>query len=408
MPPLAAALRLGNLSMTPNNTAAKRITLLGSTGSVGVNTLDLIRLNPDRFDVVALTAGKNVDALISQAREFQPKMAVIADPGGYQALADGLRDTNITVDAGPEALIAAAELPSDLALAAIVGAAGLPPTLAAVQTCPTVALANKECLVCAGDLFMEAVRRNRTTLLPVDSEHSAIFQVFDAENVQTVERIILTASGGPFREWTPAQMATATPKQAVAHPNWSMGKKISVDSATMMNKGLELIEAHHLFPVGEHKIEILVHPQSVVHSLVGYIDGSVLAQLGSPDMKTPIAYALAWPERIAVAGESLNLAEISQLSFEAPDFKRFPALRVAREALQAGGAAPTILNAANEVAVARFLAGEIGFLDILRTVEDTLALHQSDHPATLDEVLAVDAEARRLAQAWGAIGSAAE
>ncbi len=394
--------------MTTNNTAPKRITVLGSTGSIGVNTLDLIRQNPDRFDVVALTAGNNVDALISQAREFQPKMAVIDDPNAYQALADGLEDTEVTVAAGPEALIAAAELPSDLALAAIVGAAGLPPTLAAVQNCSTVALANKECLVCAGDLFMEAVRKNGTTLLPVDSEHSAIFQVFDAENTQTVERIILTASGGPFREWTSEQMAAATPAQAVAHPNWSMGKKISVDSATMMNKGLELIEAHHLFPVGEQKIEILVHPQSVVHSLVGYIDGSVLAQLGSPDMKTPIAYALSWPERIKVAGESLNLAEISQLSFEAPDFKRFPALRVAREALQAGGAAPTILNAANEVAVARFLAEEIGFLDILRTVEDTLTLYHSDHPATLDEVLAVDAEARRLAKAWGAIGSAAE
>jgi 1-deoxy-D-xylulose-5-phosphate reductoisomerase len=406
--PLLAAWHLGNRAMTINNKAAKRITLLGSTGSVGVNTLDLIRLNPDRFDVVALTAGKDVDALIFQAREFRPEMAVIADPSGYQALADGLRDLNITVAAGPEALIVAAELPSDLALAAIVGAAGLPATLAAVQTCSTVALANKECLVCAGDLFMEAVRRNGTTLLPVDSEHSAIFQVFDAENVQSVERIILTASGGPFRDWTSAQMATATPQQAVAHPNWSMGKKISVDSATMMNKGLELIEAHHLFPVGEQKIEVLVHPQSIVHSLVGYIDGSVLAQLGSPDMKTPIAYALAWPERIAVAGEPLNLAKISKLCFEAPDFKRFPALRVAREALQAGGAAPTILNAANEVAVARFLAEEIGFLDIYRTVEDILALDQSDKSDTLDEVLAVDAEARRLAMSWGTVGSAAE
>lgn len=405
---LLAVWHLGNRAMTINNKAPKRITILGSTGSVGVNTLDLIRLNPDRFDVIALTAGKDVDALILQAREFRPEMAVIADPSGYQALADGLRDLNISVAAGPGALIAAAELPSDLALAAIVGAAGLPPTLAAVQTCSTVALANKECLVCAGDLFMEAVRRNGTTLLPVDSEHSAIFQVFDEDNVQSVERIILTASGGPFRNWTSAQMAKATPQQAVAHPNWSMGKKISIDSATMMNKGLELIEAHHLFPVGEQRIEVLVHPQSIVHSLVGYIDGSVLAQLGSPDMKTPIAYALAWPERIAVAGEPLNLAKISKLCFEAPDFKRFPALRVAREALQAGGAAPTILNATNEVAVARFLAEEIGFLDIYRTVEDILALDQRYKSDTLDEVLAVDAEARRLAMSWGTFGSAAD
>ncbi|NKB45957.1 MAG: 1-deoxy-D-xylulose-5-phosphate reductoisomerase [Alphaproteobacteria bacterium] len=388
--------------------AAKRVTVLGSTGSVGVNTLDLIRENPGRFDVVALTAGKNVDALIAQALEFKPKVAVIADADCYGPLTEGLSGSGVTAAAGPQALIEAAEYSADLVMAAIVGAAGLAPTLAAVRHCSTVALANKECLVCAGPIFMETVKQCGTTLLPVDSEHSAIFQVFDATLSDSVDRIILTASGGPFREWALDRMATATPAEATAHPNWSMGAKISVDSATMMNKGLELIEAQHLFPVAEEMIEILVHPQSVVHSLVGYIDGSVLAQLGSPDMRTPIAYALAWPDRMAVQAERLNLAEISNLTFEAPDFKRFPALRLAREALQVGGAAPTILNAANEIAVARFLAGEIGFLDILGTVEDTLAQCRNDHPTTLDEVMALDAEARRLAQTWIAVGSAAE
>lgn len=383
--------------MGVKETAPKRVTVLGSTGSVGVNTLDLIRQNPDRFNIVALTAGKNVDALIAQAREFKPQMAVIADPDCYIQLSDGLRGSGVIAAAGSQALIEAAEQSADLVLAAIVGAAGLAPTLAAVRHCPTVALANKECLVCAGSIFMETVREYGTALLPVDSEHSAIFQVFDAALSDSVDRIILTASGGPFRDWPLDRMAAATPAEATAHPNWSMGEKISVDSATMMNKGLELIEAHHLFPVAEDKIEILVHPQSVVHSLVGYIDGSILAQLGSPDMRTPIAYALAWPERMAVPAERLNLADVASLTFEAPDFKRFPALRLAREALQAGGAAPTIMNAANEIAVARFLAGEIGFLDILRAVEETLAQCRNDHPTTLDEVMALDAEARRLA-----------
>ena len=373
-----------------------------------MNTLDLIRQNPDRFNIVALTAGKNVDALIAQAREFKPNVAVIADPDCYDQLAEGLNGSGVTAAAGPQALIEAAEQSADLVLAAIVGAAGLAPTLAAVRNCPTVALANKECLVCAGSIFMETVKEYGTTLLPVDSEHSAIFQVFDAALSDSVDRIILTASGGPFREWSLDRMAVATPAEATAHPNWSMGAKISVDSATMMNKGLELIEAHQLFPVAEEKIEILVHPQSVVHSLVGYIDGSVLAQLGLPDMRTPIAYALAWPDRMAVPGERLDLADIASLTFEAPDSKRFPALRLAREALQVGGAAPTILNAANEIAVARFLAGEIGFLDILNTVEETLAQCRNDHPNTLDEVMALDAEARRLAQTWIAVGSAAE
>ncbi|MDG2243968.1 MAG: 1-deoxy-D-xylulose-5-phosphate reductoisomerase [Rhodospirillaceae bacterium] len=394
--------------MTVEVTTPKRITILGSTGSVGVKTLDLIRQNPNRFMTVALTAGSNVDALITQALDLKPEMAVIADPDCYDALREGLDGSDVMAAAGPEALVEAAELSADLVMAAIVGAAGLAPTLAAVKNCHTVALANKECLVCAGPMFMDTVKHYGTTLLPVDSEHSAIFQVFDASLSEAVDRIILTASGGPFREWSRDRMANATLAQATAHPNWSMGAKISVDSATMMNKGLELIEAHHLFPVTEDKIEVLIHPQSVVHSLVEYMDGSTLAQLGTPDMRTPIAYALAWPDRMAVQSDKLNLAEISSLTFETPDFKRFPALKLAREALQVGGAAPTILNAANEVAVARFLAGEIGFLDIIGTVEDTLAQCRNNHPTTLDEVMALDAEARRLAQTWIAVGSAAE
>ena len=387
----------------------KRITVLGSTGSVGINTLDLIGRNPDKFDVIALTAGRNVDDLIAQARSFNPALAAIADPEAYGTLKEGLAGTGIAVAAGPEALIEAAERPADMLMAGIVGAAGLKPTLAAVAQSTVVALANKECLVCAGTIFMDAVRTSGATLLPVDSEHSAIFQVFNAAQANAVDRIILTASGGPFRDWPIERMAKATPAEATAHPNWSMGSKISVDSATMMNKGLELIEAHHLFALPENRIDILVHPQSVVHSLVDYVDGSVLAQLGTPDMRTPIAYALAWPERMAVPCERLDLADIATLSFEAPNSKRFPALHLARQALQTGRAAPTILNAANEVAVARFLAGEIGFLDIVKTVEDTLArCGGGGSPASLDEVQDLDSEARRMAKAWLAVGSAAE
>ncbi len=380
----------------------RRVSILGSTGSVGVNTLDLVARNPDRFKVTALTAGQNVDLFIEQALAVKPELAVIADPALHSQLAAALEPEGIRVGSGDDALIEAASVPADIVMAAIVGAAGLRPTLAAVEQGGIVALANKECLVCAGDLFMAAVERHGTTLIPVDSEHSAIFQVFDAAQRGAVDRIILTASGGPFRDWTAEQMAEATPEQAVAHPNWSMGSKISVDSATMMNKGLELIEASHLFPVAEERIEILVHPQSVVHSLVDYVDGSVLAQLGTPDMRTPIAYALAWPDRMAVPCDRLDLAELSTLTFEAPDFKRFPALGLARQALQAGGAAPTILNAANEVAVARFLAGDIGFLDIVAAVEDALNSVESGPLGSPDAVMEIDAEARRHTENWSA------
>ncbi len=375
----------------------RRVTVLGSTGSVGRNTLDLIARRPEAFSVEALTAHENVTLLIDQARKFQPQFAVIASEALYQELKEGLEGTGVTPAAGPQALIEAAERPADWVMAAIVGAAGLAPTMTAVARGAVVALANKECLACAGSLLMDAVQTGGATLLPVDSEHNAIFQVFEAERREAIERIILTASGGPFRTLEPEVMAHVTPAQAIAHPNWSMGAKISVDSATMMNKGLELIEAHHLFAMPEEQIEILIHPQSVVHSMVGYADGSVLAQLGTPDMRTPIAYTLGWPERISAPVQRLDLAEIAQLTFETPDTRRFPALDLARQALAAGEAAPTILNAANEVAVAGFLAERVGFLEIAEIVHDTLDSLPGTKPNSIEDVLAIDAEARRIA-----------
>ncbi|MEK9662525.1 MAG: 1-deoxy-D-xylulose-5-phosphate reductoisomerase [Alphaproteobacteria bacterium] len=376
----------------------RRITVLGATGSIGCNTLDLVARNPERFAVEALTAHRNVDALIEQARSLHPRLAVIADESLYAHLRDGLDGSGIEVAAGPLAVTEAAARPVDLVMAAIVGAAGLAPTLAAIRQGATVALANKESLVCAGDLVIAECRRAGATLLPVDSEHNAIFQVFESDHAAAVERLILTASGGPFRTASLDEMARVTPEQAVAHPNWDMGAKISVDSATMMNKGLELIEAARLFPVAEPDIEILVHPQSVIHSMVGYADGSVLAQLGSPDMRTPIAYTLAWPERMPSPARRLDLAEIGRLDFEAPDPVRFPALKLARDALRSGGGAPTVLNAANEVAVAAFLDRRIGFLDIAGCVAAALDVAGQSGAATLDDVFRLDAEARKIAQ----------
>jgi 1-deoxy-D-xylulose-5-phosphate reductoisomerase len=325
---------------------------------------------------------------------------VIADDAGYAALRDGLAGTGIEVAAGEAAVVAAAERPVDILMAAIVGAAGLAPTLAALERGTTVAFANKEVLVSAGDLVMQTVARTGARLLPVDSEHNAIFQVFETEGRAAIDKILLTASGGPFRTWTAAAMATATPAQAVAHPNWSMGAKISVDSATMMNKGLELIEAHYLFALPEPQIEILIHPQSVIHSAVVYCDGSVLAQLGSPDMRTPIAYALGWPERLAVPVAKLDLVALGGLTFEAPDETRFPALRLARQALRAGAGAPTLLNAANEVAVAAFLAHRLPFGAIADVVARVLETVPGHVPANLEAVLALDNAARREAESF--------
>ena len=380
--------------MTPRS-----ITVLGATGSVGASTLDLLVRAPEAWAVEALTANCDVAALTAAAKAVNAKLAVVADEGCYAALKDLLAGTGIEVAAGKAALCDAAKRPAEIVLSAIVGAAGLPPTLAAVERGATLAIANKETLVCAGDLVRAVAAKSGAVLLPVDSEHNAIFQVFDHAHPERVTRIIVTASGGPFRRASTAEMRHVTPAQACAHPVWSMGAKISVDSATLMNKGLELIEAHHLFPVTPDQLEVIVHPQSVVHSFVEYIDGSMLAQLGTPDMRTPIGYCLAWPERMATPSARLDLASVASLTFEAPDHDRFPALGLAQDALRAGGSAPCILNAANEVAVAAFLAKEIGFLDIAAIVADTLAAVASGPVASLDEVTAIDGEARRVAGA---------
>lgn len=385
--------------------APKSVSILGATGSVGLNTMDLIARDPGRYRVEALTANQNVEELISAVRRVKPRLAVIGDQGKYQILRDALAGSGTEAAAGRDAVIEAASRPADWIMAAIVGAAGLAPTLAAVAQGTTVAIANKECLVCAGDHMMDVVRREGTTLLPVDSEHNAIFQVFDSQRPKAVEKITLTASGGPFRTASLAQMKVATPAQAIAHPNWQMGAKISVDCATYMNKGLELIEAYHLFPVEKDQIDVVVHPQSVIHSMVSYSDGSVLAQMASPDMRTPIAYALGWPDRIHAPVARLDLVQIGQLTFEAPDFGRFPALRLAKEALAMGGGAPAVLNAANEIAVEAFLKGKIGFLDIARIVEKTLeaggnrGMGQWGRPlSSLEDMYAADEAARAYAR----------
>jgi 1-deoxy-D-xylulose-5-phosphate reductoisomerase len=379
-------------------TPVRSVSILGSTGSVGCNTVDLLRRDPDAFRVKALTANHNVELLAAQARQLGAELAVVADAGRYGALKDALAGSGIEAAAGGSGLIEAAELPADWVMASIVGAAGLLPTLAAVRRGAIIGLANKECLVCAGELMMAEIRRCGATVVPVDSEHSAIYQVFDFANADRVDSLILTASGGPFRTLDRAQMAGVTPAQAVAHPNWDMGAKISVDSATMMNKGLELIEAFHLFPVSADQLDVVVHPQSIIHSMVSYVDGSVLAQLGLPDMRTPIAYALGWPKRIAAPAPRLRLADIGQLTFYAPDEDRFPALRIAREALRLGGSAAAVLNAANEIAVGSFLAGEIGFLDIAPVVEKTIYAVGSRAVASIEDVTNVDHEGRRTAR----------
>jgi 1-deoxy-D-xylulose-5-phosphate reductoisomerase len=377
----------------------KRIAILGATGSIGKSTLDLIERSPERFEVIALTAKTDVDGLAAAARRTGARLAVIADESCFGALKAKLEGTDCRPAAGVGGLEEAATGDSDWVMAAIVGCAGLVPTMAAVDAGKTVALANKEALVTAGSLMIDAASRAGATLLPVDSEHNAIFQCLAGSSVDNVSRLVLTASGGPFRELPLGRMRTATPAEAVAHPRWSMGAKISVDSATLMNKGLELIEAHHLFGLPSGRIDIVVHPQSIVHSLVEFVDGSLLAQLGTADMRIPIAYTLAWPERMATPAQRLSLADIGRLDFEAPDFDRFPALRLAREALEQGGAAPVVLNAANEVAVEAFLNGRIGFCDISRTVEETLAEGNERAPQSVEEVVALDREIRERASA---------
>ncbi len=356
----------------PSHEEPRSITILGSTGSVGQSTADLIDHDPDSYRVEALVAGNSVEALADQARRLRTRLAVVANPQRYRALKDALSGTAIEVAAGSEAVVDAASRPADWVMAAVVGFAGLESTLVAARRGAMVALANKEALVCAGRLLMDAIEQSGGVLLPVDSEHNAIFQVFEPGQRHAVDRLVLTASGGPFRDWSLAEMAAATPEQALAHPNWDMGAKISIDSATMMNKGLEFIEANLLFGLPPEQIEIVVHRQSVIHSMVAYRDGSVLAQLGTPDMRVPISHTLGWPARIDGPAARLDFTSLAPLTFERPDSSRFPSLRLAREALSLGGFAPIVLNAANEVAVAAFLARRIGFLDIARIVEDVL------------------------------------
>jgi 1-deoxy-D-xylulose-5-phosphate reductoisomerase len=382
--------------------AVRRLTVLGATGSIGASTLDLVGRSPDAFELVALTAQSNAAGLAELAIRHRARLAVIGEEARYDELKARLAGTGIRAAAGADAIIAAAAEPADVVMAAIVGAAGLAPTLTAVRQGRRLALANKECLVSAGEIFMAEVARCGTELLPVDSEHSAALQACGAAEPDSVEQIVLTASGGPFRTWSTDALARATPEEALRHPNWSMGAKITIDCATLMNKGLELIEAYHLFPVAADQLGVLVHPQSVVHCLVAYRDGSVLAQMSCPDMRTPISLALAWPGRMATPTRRLDLVELAALTFEAPDETRFPALRLAREALRRGATAPAVLNAANEVAVAAFLGRRIGFLDIARTVGSCLDAADGRglirQAAGLGDVLAVDAEARALAR----------
>jgi 1-deoxy-D-xylulose-5-phosphate reductoisomerase len=378
--------------------AARTVTILGATGSVGQSTLDLIERDKERFDVFALTARRDVAGLAGAARRVGARTAVIGDETLLGPLKDALAGSGIEAAAGREAVIEAAGSGADWMMAAIVGCAGLQPVMAALRNGKTVALANKEALVSAGDIMMQAAGESGATLLPVDSEHNAIFQCFDRSQPQAVRRIILTASGGPFRGRSLEDMRAVTPAEAVAHPNWSMGAKISVDSATLMNKGLELIEAFHLFPLGAEAFDVVVHPQSVIHSLVEYVDGSFLAQLGTPDMRIPIAHTLAWPVRMETPCERLDLVKVSRLDFEEPDLECFPALALSREALRGGGAKPAILNAANEIAVASFLDSRLAFLDIATIAREALHSYDPPAPASLDDVLAIDAEARRRAQ----------
>jgi 1-deoxy-D-xylulose-5-phosphate reductoisomerase len=391
---------------------SKKIAVLGATGSVGTTTLGLVedvntKASGVPYDgpvsIEVLTANTDAEGLAKLALKFKPDRVVLGDEKNLSILKDALSGTSIDVASGRAALIEAGAGDADWVMAAIVGTAGLAPTLEAVKRGATVALANKECLVSAGPVFLEAVEKSGATLLTADSEHNAIFQMFDFDNPQTVETITLTASGGPFRTWTKAELQKATPDQAVAHPNWTMGAKISVDSATLMNKGLEVIEAYYLFPVEKDQIEVVIHPQSIVHSFVSYRDGSVLAQLGTPDMAIPIAHTLAWPTRIETSAEKLNLAKMGTLSFAAPDLERFPALALALDALQTGGAAPNILNAANEVAVGEFLAGNMGFHSIVPVVTETLMGLSNTAPLgarqlkSLAEIEEIDQEARNWA-----------
>jgi len=382
--------------------AARTVTILGATGSIGSSTADLLRRQRDRFAVVALTAHKNGTALAALARDLGARFAAVADETAYGDLKAGLSGSGIEAAAGPDAVTEAGRRPADWVIGAITGAAGLEPALAAIERGATLALANKECLVCAGTLFMKRAQRTGATVLPVDSEHNALFQALTAGRREDVTKVIITASGGPFRTWSKADIAKATLEAALKHPNWSMGPKVTIDSATLMNKGLEIIEAHHLFALPPDQIEVVVHPQSIIHGMVEFRDGSVIAHLGAHDMRIPIAHCLAWPERIDSAAPRLDLAQIGSLTFEKPDLDRFPALGLAWSALRTGNGATTVLNAANEVAVAEFVAGKIGFTGIPALVEATLNAAARDgvmrEPGSIADALAVDHDSRCLAK----------
>jgi 1-deoxy-D-xylulose-5-phosphate reductoisomerase len=381
--------------------APRTVTLLGATGSIGSSTVDLLRQDSGRYHVEAVTAHRNGAALARLARELRARFAAVADPAAYEELKAELSGTGIEVAAGPKAVVEAAQRPAEWVMAAITGATSLEPTLAAAERGATVALANKECLVCAGALFMRRAAAAGAKVLPVDSEHNAIFQALGAGRREDVRRIVLTASGGPFRTWSGDAIRKVTVEQALKHPTWSMGPKVTIDSATLMNKGLELIEAHHLFALGLDALDVVVHPQSVVHGLVEFRDGSVVAQLGSPDMRIPIAHCLAWPVRMGTPASRLDLAKVATLTFEEPDLIRFPSLALARRSLEAGGAAPTILNAANEIAVREFVNRRLGFAGIPALVEATLDAAQGRgamaEPQSVEDALAVDRNARTLA-----------
>jgi 1-deoxy-D-xylulose-5-phosphate reductoisomerase len=375
----------------------KSVTVLGSTGSIGTQTLELLQANPDRYSVRALVAGSNVKLLAEQAVALRAEIAVVADPAKHADLVAALSGTGIEAASGAAAVVEAAARKVDLTMCAIVGAAGLHPTLAAIENGGSVALANKEALVCAGDVMLRAVKQAGATLLPTDSEHNAIFQSMADGNHGAVDKIILTASGGPFRNASVEEMRAATLEKALKHPVWSMGAKISIDSATMMNKGLEVIEAARLFGLASDRIDVLIHPQSTVHGMVCYSDGSVIAQLGSPDMRVPIAHCLAWPQRIPTPAPRLDLVALGKLEFAAPDPLRFPALRLAREALAAGGGVPALMSAANEIAVEAFLNRKIGFLDIVEVVEQVMLAMGQPEADSIETVIAIDAEARSRA-----------
>jgi len=379
----------------------RSVTILGATGSIGASTIDLIKRERSRYRVEALSANTNATALAALARELNARFAAIADPTAYHELKSALAGSGIVAGAGESALVEAAAYPAQWVIGAITGAAGLKPTLTAAERGAIVAIANKECLVCAGTLFMRRAKAAGATVLPVDSEHNALFQAMSGSRRADVRRVILTASGGPFRTWSAADIRTATPEQALKHPNWTMGQKVTIDSATLMNKGLEVIEAHHLFALAPAEIDVLVHAQSIVHGLVEYQDGSLIAQLGSPDMRIPIAHCLAWPKRINGPAERLDLARHGTLTFESPDLERFPALRLAREALEAGEGAPTVLNAANEVAVAAFLSQRLYFMGIAALVEATLEAATKRglvrEPITIEDAIVIDHNSRSLA-----------